>query len=91
MSVSLDARVVALACALVVVSTLLSGLTPAIQVTRVLTPALTQAPIAIGGRRLTLRTLLVGGQVAVSTLLLVVTALFLRNLLMARLRRRGST
>ena len=83
-SVSLDARVVALACALVVVSTLLSGLTPAIQVTRVLTPALTQAPIAIGGRRLTLRTLLVGGQVAVSTLLLVVTALFLRNLLMAQ-------
>jgi putative ABC transport system permease protein len=80
-----DTRLGIFAGALVLVSTLLSGLAPALQATRpALVSALKQDALAYVHRRFTLRNLLVTGQVAVSGLLLVVTVLFLRNLALAR-------
>lgn len=82
--VEFTGRVFVLATALVVVSALMCGLTPALHATRAaLTPALKQAAPSYGHRRFTLRNLIVTGQVAVAVVLLVVTLLFTRNLALA--------
>jgi predicted permease len=78
-----DVRLAGLALALVLLSTLLTALTPALQTTRPsLVPSLKQEA-AYAHRRLSLRSLLVVGQVAVTALLLVAAVVFLRNLTMA--------
>jgi predicted permease len=72
------------AAGMVVFSTVFCALMPALQATRpALAPALKQEAMFFGYRRWNVRTMVVTGQVAVSVLLLVVTALFLRNLGMA--------
>ena len=82
--VDFTGRVFLLAMALVAVSALMCGLTPALYATRAaLTPALKQAAPSYGHRRFTLRNLIVTGQVAIAVLLLIVTLLFTRNLAMA--------
>jgi predicted permease len=81
---SFDTRLAVFATALAITSALLCGLAPAWQATRpALMPALKQLTLPYMHRRFTLRNLLVGGQIAVSALLLVTTALFLRNLALA--------
>jgi predicted permease len=81
---SFDTRFAWIAGALVIVSTLLSSLVPALHATRAsLSPGLQQAPVVFLHRRFHMRALLVFGQVAISVLLLVTTALFLRNLTLA--------
>jgi predicted permease len=81
---SFDTRLAVFATALAMTSALLCGLAPAWQATRpALMPALKQLTLPYMHRRFTLRNLLVGGQIAVSALLLVTTALFLRNLALA--------
>jgi predicted permease len=80
-AVAFDSRFVVLALALVVGSTMLSALAPALQATRVaLNPGLKQESRTYGHRRFGARGLMVSGQVAVAVLLLVMTVLFLRNL-----------
>jgi predicted permease len=82
--VDFTGRVFWLAAALVVLSAVLCGLTPAIHATRpALSPALKQGTPSYGYRRFTLRGLIVAGQVAISVVLLVVTLLFARNLALA--------
>lgn len=81
---SFDTRLAVFATALVVASSILCGLAPAWQATRpALMPALKQVAVPYVHRRFTLRNVLVAGQIAVSALLLVTTALFLRNLALA--------
>jgi predicted permease len=76
-----DARLMWLAVLLVVASTLLSSVAPALQATRPsVMPAIRNESPSYIHRRFTARNLLVVGQVAVSALLLVMTILFLRNL-----------
>lgn len=76
-----DARLMWLAVLLVVASTLLCALAPALQATRPsVMPAIRHESPSYLHRRFTIRNLLVVGQVAVSALLLVMTILFLRNL-----------
>jgi predicted permease len=76
-----DLRLLAAAGGLVVMTTILCGLVPALQATRpALLPSIRQDAPALVGRRFTLRRLLVIGQVTVSVLLLVVALLFVRNL-----------
>jgi len=76
-----DLRLLAAAGGLVLLTTILCGLLPALQSTRgVLLPSIREEPPAYGGRRFTLRRLLVVGQVTMSVLLLVVALLFVRNL-----------
>jgi predicted permease len=83
-SVAFDTRFAVLAIALVLASTLLCALAPALQATRVaLNPGLKQETRTYGHRRFGPRELMVTGQVAVAVLLLVTTVLFLRNLGMA--------
>ncbi|HYN08674.1 MAG TPA: ABC transporter permease [Vicinamibacterales bacterium] len=81
LNVTFDTRLAVLSVALVLVSTLLCALAPALQATRgVLSPGLKQETRTFGPRRFGMRGVLVTGQVAVSVLLLVTTVLFLRNL-----------
>ncbi len=83
-TVTFDTRLAVLSVALVLVSTVLCALAPALQATRgVLSPGLKQETRTYGHRRFGMRGVLVTGQVAVSVLLLVPTVLFLRNLEMA--------
>ncbi len=83
-TVAFDTRLAVLAMALVLTSTLLCALAPALQATRVaLSPGLKQETRTYGHRRFGPRELMVTGQVAVAVLLLVTTVLFLRNLGMA--------
>ncbi|MEZ5316812.1 MAG: ADOP family duplicated permease [Vicinamibacterales bacterium] len=77
-----DLRLLAAAGGLVLVTTVFCGLVPALQATRPrLLPAIHQPDAPAAHRRLTMRRLLVAGQVTVSVLLLAVALLFLRNLL----------
>ena len=79
--VAFDSRLAVLALALVVGSTMLSALAPALQATRVaLNPDLKQEGRTYGHRRFSARGVMVSGQVAMAVLLLVMTVLFLRNL-----------
>jgi putative ABC transport system permease protein len=77
----LDLRLLGYAFVIVLLATLFSGLAPALQATgSSLNPALKQDQRMYLHRRLTLRGLLVMGQVTVSIVLLVASFLFLRNL-----------
>jgi predicted permease len=82
LDVSLDARVLAFAIAASAAAGILFGLVPALQATRPAVVEWIKNENAGGGpgRRLTMRNALVVGQVAVSLLLLVTAALFLRSL-----------
>src|SRR5204862_3248473 len=82
LDVSLDARVLTFAIVVSAVAGILFGLVPALQATR---PAVIEwiKNETVGGgpgRRLTMRNALVVGQGAVSLLLVVTAALFLRSL-----------
>jgi len=80
----LDVRVLAFAIAATVITGLSCGLVPALQAARAdPLPALKDSRLA-GTPRLRLRSLLVAGQVALTTLLLVGAGLFLRTLQTAR-------
>lgn len=80
-----DHRLAWVGVGLVLLSTLLCSLVPALSATRpAVVPALKQEEPRYAHRRLTLRGLLVVGQVAVTALLLVATVVFLRNLTMTR-------
>jgi predicted permease len=84
LGVSLDWRFLALALSMVIAATLLSGVLPALSGSRAaLSPALKQAERAYVHRRVTLRGLLVIGQVTLSAALLVTALLFVRNLSLA--------
>jgi predicted permease len=79
-----DSRMAWLSILLVVASALLCALAPALQATRPsVMPAIKSDAPQYVHRRFSLRNLMVMGQVAVSTLLLVMTVLFLRNLALA--------
>ena len=78
---AIDWRLTIMAAGLVLVSTCVSGLVPALQATRaLLLPALKLDEVRIGARRVPVRALLVSAQVAVSLLLLVTALTFVRNL-----------
>lgn len=80
----LDWRTVSLAVGLVLFSTCVTGLAPALQATKpALVPAIKIDERHFVVRRLTMRSLLVAGQVAVSLLLLVAALLFVRSLMRA--------
>jgi predicted permease len=80
----LDVRVLAFAAAVTVLTGLVCGLVPALLAARVdPLPALKDSRLA-GTPKLRLRSLLVAGQVALTTLLLVGAGLFLRTLQTAR-------
>jgi len=80
-SLSLDGRVLGFVLIASVVTTLLFGLIPALQVSRPdLVSALKGSETFSGNRRLTLRNVSVVAQVALSLVLLIVAGLFLRAL-----------
>lgn len=77
-----DVSLLLYGAAIATAATLLCGLAPALQGTRVdLIPALKDESARTGYRRFSLRSYLVAGQVAISTVLLITGALFLRSLL----------
>jgi putative ABC transport system permease protein len=85
LGVPLDWRLLAVTLSMVIAATLLSGVLPALSGSRAaLSPALKQAERAYVHRRVTLRGLLVIGQVTLSAALLVTALLFVRNLSLAR-------
>jgi predicted permease len=87
---SIDVPVLLCALALVVATMIASALLPALGATRIaLAPALRRDDPWRIGRRLTARGLLLTGQVAVSTVLLVTALLFLRNLQQSQLTNPG--
>lgn len=80
-ALSLDVRVLAFSLTTVLVSALVFGLGPALRASRPeLTPALKDASANASPRRARGRTMLLAGQVAMTILLLVMSALFLRAL-----------
>jgi putative ABC transport system permease protein len=84
LQLSFDSRMAWLCVLLVIASTVLCALAPALQATRTaMLPAMKNESQPYAGRRFTLRNVMVTGQVAVSALLLVTTVLFLRNLALA--------
>jgi predicted permease len=79
-SIQPDLHLILYTAGIAILTTLLCGLVPALQSTRVnLTPGLKQGALERGRKRL--RSLMVSGQVAASALLLVTCMLFLRSLL----------
>jgi predicted permease len=77
----LDPRVMVVAFALALVSSVVFSLLPALQSTRVdVSPSLRGANASADRRRVWLRQALVGGQVGIALLLLVAAGLFLRSL-----------
>jgi predicted permease len=78
---AVDARMLAFSLAVTLLSALLFGLAPALQSTRIdAAPVLKDEGTGGGAKKQRLRAGLVLGQVALSTLLLVVAGLFLRSL-----------
>jgi predicted permease len=80
-----DSRMLGYSLILVLATTVLAGLTPALQATRPsLVPALKKTDPHVGHRRFTLRSVLVMGQMAVALVLLLCAMLFVRNLRQAQ-------
>jgi len=87
---SFDAQVLVYSLVLLVVTTLVCALVPALEATRPsLVPSLKQEEPRYVHPRLTLRNLLVVGQIALALVLLLTATLFLRNLALARVADPG--
>lgn len=85
LALTVDWRVVAFSIAVSVLAGVLFGLMPALQATRMELASVIRDETTGGGRRRGIvRQLLLGGQVAVSMVLLVVAGLFMRSLDVAR-------
>jgi predicted permease len=81
LNLSPDVPILLSAVGLVIVSTMFCALLPALKATRLsLTPALKRDEPKFGTRRVTTRSVLLVGQVTISTILLVTAFLFVRNL-----------